>query len=252
MMSVIRRSQIVGLIALENEEMTPFDRVKEVWSDATGRVVYLACTQGYARLQQVADITPDAVFVYDRWLLEPPIDLYRLHCLAVDSPAGNTLGWIKDFLFDWQTGEIIVYIMAGEIAAPFGERAVLLAEDVETIDERAIILKESAQKRLKSESEGLKGFLCEKSYQVRKLVKRISDRLDSTISSDDKPEVICTKIKIIRDELATDRPHYDDLALAEAATFVQQQWANIQQSLTRRKEWAKSSLNTAWQQIISK
>lgn len=251
MINVIRRRQIVGLITLEDEEMTPFDRVKEVWSDATGRAIYLACTQGYARLQQVSDVAPDAVFTYDRWLLEPPNNFYRLYRLAVDSPAGNTLGWIDDFLFDWQTGEIIAYIVAGEIAAPFGERAVLWAEDVQAIDERAILLKEGALNRLKSESEGLKGFLCEKSPQVRKLVKRISDRLDSLIHPNDKPEVIRLRLKTVRDELAADR-HYDNNALAEAAVFVQQQWENIQHSLTRRKEWAKSSLDAAWQQIISK
>jgi len=251
MINVIRRRQIVGLIIIEDEEMTPFDRVKEVWSDATRRVNYLACTQGYARLQQVSDVTPDTVFTYDRWLLEAPNNIYCLYRLAVDSPAGNTLGWIDDFLFDWQTGEIIAYIVAGVMAATFGERAVLLAEDVEAIDEGAILLKEGALNRLKSESEGLKGFLCEKSPQVRKLVKRISDRLDYLIYPNDKPEVIRHKIKTVRDELASDR-HCDCNALAEAAIFVQQHWENIQPSLTQRKEWAKSSLETAWQEIIGK
>ncbi|MGK7950354.1 MAG: hypothetical protein AB4368_16615 [Xenococcaceae cyanobacterium] len=55
-------------------------------------------------------------------------------------------------------------------AGSSGNRVVLYPEDVEAIETEAVIIRESAKNRLKSEAEGLKGFLSEKSQAIRNLV----------------------------------------------------------------------------------
>ena len=126
---------------------------------------------------------------------------------------------------------LAAYIISGEIAAPFGGRAVLFPEDVEAIDTEAIIIKEEAKNRLQSEAEGLKGFLSEKSQQVKNLVKRMGDRLANLLSPQDKPEVVRVKIKEVRDELAQSGRH-DHNALEEASEFLQDKWEDLQHRLS--------------------
>lgn len=58
-----------------------------------------------------------------------------------------------------------------------------------------LILREGTQERLKSEREGLRGFLSKKSDQVQHLVKVIGNRLHHLISADDHPEVVRVKVK---------------------------------------------------------
>jgi hypothetical protein len=171
-----------------------------------------------------------------------------LHEITVESTLGENLGWVEDFLFDWQTGEIAAYIVAGEIAAPFGGRAVLYPEDVEEIAIDKVIISKEVQDQLEAESEGLKGFLSEKSQQVQHLVNMIGDRLHHLISPSDKPEVVRVKIKEVSDEVAasTNHPHH---ALQEATEFLQEQWHSLQQSIARAGERAKASLDAAWKQI---
>lgn len=157
MLNVVRRSQMVNLMAIDRTTATRFNTVEEVWVDDMGRVAYLAGTQGYTPLEQVEVIGPDAVLTHSRAVVDPPANLRRLHRLAVRSPNTDSSGWVEDFLFDWETREIAAYILGGDIATPFGARAVLFPEDVAAIDAEVIILQDGASERLKSESEGLKG-----------------------------------------------------------------------------------------------
>jgi hypothetical protein len=138
--------------------------------------------------------------------------------------------------------------VAGEIAVPFGGRAVLYPEDIEEISTNKLIIREDVQDQLQGESEGLQGFLSEKSQQVQHLVHIIGARLHHLISPNDKPEVVRVKIKEVSDEVAasTDHPHH---ALEEATEFLQEQWQSLQQSISRGTERTKSALDAAWQQI---
>lgn len=130
MMNVIRRSQVIGLIAMDGSTATEYDRVEEIWLDENGRVVYLAGREGYTPLEQVAVMGPDAVLTYSSSIFEPSINLRRLNRMRVSSPMSDPLGWVEDFLFDWETGDIAAYILGGDIAEPFGGRAVLFPDDV--------------------------------------------------------------------------------------------------------------------------
>jgi sporulation protein YlmC with PRC-barrel domain len=253
MLNLIRRSQVVGLMTIEKENNTFLDRVKEVWSDPTGRVAYLSCTKGYARLQQVTETASNAIYTCDRWRsVKTPSNLRCLHRLNVYSLRREYVGWVKDFIFDWQTGEIKAYILAGKITGRcrFNRKVVLLPEDVEVMEANGIVIKHNAQKRIKSASEGLKGFLCEKSPQVQKLVKYMSDRLYPYISVEDRSDVISFKIYLFANELSLD-PTYNRHELFKATEFVQKYWKDIAYSLNHSKEVAQSSLEEAWKQIIS-
>jgi hypothetical protein len=251
MLNVVRRSQMVNLMAIDRTTATRFNTVEEVWVDDTGRVAYLAGTQGYTPLEQVEVIGPDAVLTHSRVVVEPPGNLRRLYRLAVRSPNTDSSGWVEDFLFDWETREIAAYILAGDMATPFGERAVLFPEDVAAIDAEVIILQDGASERLKSESEGLKEFLSEKSQQVKTLVNAMNSRLRSLISPGDKPDVVRVKIKEVSDELEASGQH-DKNALAEAREFLQDKWESLQHSASRTTARVKSALDSAWKQIARK
>lgn len=251
MFSIVRRSQMVGLMTMDSGTATRFGTVEEVWVDDQGRVAYLAGSQGYTPLEQVALVGPDAVLTYSDMVVDPPATLRRLHRLGIRSPLNESLGWVEDFLFDWETGDIAAYILGGEIAAPFGDRAVLFPEDVEAIDAEVIVIKEEARDRLKSESEGLKGFLSEKSQQVKNLVRQMGDRLQSLVSPHDQPEVVRVKIKDVSDELAASGQH-DKNALQEATEFLQERWGQFQQSLNRAGKRMKSAADSAWKRLTHK
>ncbi|MEQ8962456.1 MAG: hypothetical protein RLP02_31785 [Coleofasciculus sp. C2-GNP5-27] len=251
MLNVVRRSQMIGLRAVDRTTATNFNTIEEVWVDDTGRAAYLAGTQGYTPLEQVEVIEPDAVLTYSRTVVEPPANLRPLHRLAVRSPNTDSSGWVEDFLFDWETREIAAYILGGDIATPFGERAVLFPEDVAAINSEVIILQDGASERLKSESEGLKGFLSEKSQQVKTLVNAMNSRLRSLISPGDKPDVVRVKIKQVSDELEASGQHNKN-ALAEAREFLQDKWESLQHSASRAKARVKLVLDSAWTQIARK
>jgi hypothetical protein len=158
---------------------------------------------------------------------------------------------VEDFLFDWQTGEIVAYILGGEAAVPFGGRAVLSPEDVQEIAISQAIVRADTKDRLKSESEGLKGLLSEKSHQVRKLVKTMGDRLHDLISPHEHPEVVRVKIKTVSDELAASGEH-DRHALKEATDYLHEQWHHLQQSISRAGSRTKAALDSAWRQLTGK
>lgn len=248
MINVMRRSQMVGLMAMDSVTASRFETMEEAWIDQHGRVVYLAGQQGYLPLEQVAVIGADAVLTYSRTLYHRPQEpLYPLYKRVIRSPLGEDVGWIDDFIFDWQTGEVLAYILGGDIAAPFGERAVLYPEDV-ILEAEAVVLREGAQDHLKSESEGLKGFLTEKSQQVRAWVHTLAHRLQSLVSPQDPPEVVRVKVKDVSREL-TPAAQHNATALQEATEFLQDQWQSLQQSISRATHRAKRALGTAWKQI---
>lgn len=61
MFNVIRRSQIVGLMAIDSTG-TRYGSVEEIWVDDNGRVVYFASDAGYTPFEQIATIGPDALW----------------------------------------------------------------------------------------------------------------------------------------------------------------------------------------------
>jgi uncharacterized protein YrrD len=248
MLNVIRYSQIIGLIAVDGSTASHLGEVEEVWLDEMEQIAYLSSVEGYLPLEQVSGVGSSAVSTYGRIFVNAPMNLHRLHQLAVQSTLGEPLGWIEDFLFDWQTGEIAAYILAGDIAEPFGGRAVLSPKDVQEVVAERVIIREAAKDHLKSEAEGLKGFLSEKSHQVRNLVNEISNRLHYLISPHDKPEVVRVKIKEVSDELASSGEH-DNHTLKEASDFLHEQWQHLQQSISRAGSRAKSALDSAWKQL---
>ena len=251
MINVVRYSQIVGLVTVDSSTSLRLGEVEEVWLDSSGRIAYLSGVAGYLPLEQVAGIGTSAVSTYGHLVVNAPMNLYRLHQLAVRSAVGEPLGWVEDYLFDWHTGEIVAYILAGEIADAFGERAVLLPKDVRAIASETLIIREDAKSRLSSEAEGLKGFLSEKSHQVRHLVQAIVDRLHDLISDRDRPEVVRVKIKMVSDELASSGEH-DRHVLAEATDFLHEQWQHLRQSIGRAGSRAKVALDSAWKQLAGK
>jgi hypothetical protein len=248
MLNVVRRSQIIGWKAIDSSSITHFDEVEEVWLDDSGRIAYLSGGETYLPVEGIAGVGMGAVSIYSAPMTDTPENLRRLHEITVESTLGEPLGWVEDFLFDWQTGEIAAYIVAGELADAFGGRAVLYPEDVEEIATDKVIIREDVPEQLQGESEGLKGFLSEKSQQVQTLVNMIGDRLHHLISPHDQPEVVRVKIKQVSDEVAasTHHPHH---ALQEATEFLQAQWHSLQQNISRAGNRAKSSLDTAWKKI---
>jgi uncharacterized protein YrrD len=251
MFNVIRYSQIIGLIAVDSSTASHLGEVEEVWLDELGQIAYLSSPEGYLSLEQVFGVGITVVSTYGRIYDRSPMNLRRLHRLMVSSTLDEPLGWVEDFLFDWHTGEIVAYILAGDLAEPFGGKAVLYPEDVREIVAEKVIIREGAKDRLKSEAEGLKGFLSEKSHQVRHLLKLISDRLHDLISPHDKPEVVRVKIETVSDELINSGEH-DRQVLKEATDFLQEQWQHLQQNINRAGSRAKSALDSAWKQIAGK
>ncbi|MFS8802155.1 photosystem reaction center subunit H [Synechococcus sp. R6-5] len=247
MEQIIRRSQVVGLLALDGSTATALGTVEEIWVDPTGRVCYFTSQQGYTPLEQISLIGPDALLTYSTVFATPLTPISSLYRRTVR--IGNReVGWIEDFLFDWETGAIAAYILGGSIAEPWGGRAVLLPEDVEAIDVDAVVVKEDAPQRLKSEAEGLKNFWSEKSRQVKQLIQRMGDRLKALVSPQDPPEVVRVKVKQVRDELAKGGK-FDLSLLDEAAEFLQHKWETWQHRLSRAAQRMQAALQAAWEKL---
>ena len=249
MLNVVRRSQIVGLSTMDGSTATQYDRVEEVWLDEEGKVVYLKGSQGYTPLEQISVVGDDAVLTYSNETVRLPKNLRRIDRLEVSTPTSAPMGWVEDFLFDWESGDVAAYILAGAIAEPFGGTAVLFPDDIRIIDGEVIILEEDARNRLKSEKEGLKGFLSEKSQQVKNLVKKMSHRLRESIDADDKAETVKSKIAQISEEL---KGSVDKKALTEATDFLQSKWQELQQTVTSASRRMKSAVDAAWKELTHK
>lgn len=251
MLNVVRRSQVIGLTAIDQSTTTNLGKVEEIWLDESGQVRYFSGEEGFLPLAQVSRVGLGAISAYGDLRVDPPENLHRLHRYQVASSLGSPLGWVEDFLFDWQTGDIAAYILGGEIAAPWGERVVLFPEEVAEIAPAAIILQLEAPERLQRESEGLRGFLSEKSQQVQHLVQTLGDRLHHLISPQDKPDVVQVKIQQVSDQLA-EHGDVDHSALKEARDFLQNQWQSLQQSIARASTRSRSAFEAAWQKLTGK
>lgn len=264
MLNVIRYSQIVGLVAIDSATAKYLGEIQEVWTDDTGNIVYLSCPRGYIPLLQIAGVSTRAVSTYGHLAVTPPSGLHRLHQLPVQSSLKQPSGWIKDFLFDWHTGEIVAYILSGDITgpmtlqrfatggtAPSPPRTVLAPEDIKTITVDAIVLETGAPSRLRNETEGLKGFLSEKSSPVRQVVHELSERLHDLVSPHDQPEVVRVKIKTLGDEMAASGDH-DHHALKEAIDFLHDQWESLLLQIHRTSNQAQEALEAAWEHLTGK
>jgi uncharacterized protein YrrD len=248
MLNVVRYSQIIGLRAIDSTTTMPLGEVEEVWLDDFRRIAYLSSRAGYLPLEQIAGIGTQAVSLYGNLVLPSPSPLYRLHQLAVQSAMDEPVGWIDDFLFDWHTGQITAYILAGDIAAPLGGRAVLYPEEVETVVLDRIVLRSGGEARLIHEETGLKGFLSEKSDQVRHLVQTLRDRLHDLISPHDQPETVHVKIQDVSNELA-DSGQHNPHTIKEATDFLHDQWAGLQHGIGQASHRAKVALESAWKHL---
>lgn len=253
MINFVRRSQLIDLNTIDYETSTLYGPIDEVWVNPSGQVSYVTTNhQACIPIEQVKTVQFDRVHTYTHSIMTQPDDLYPLYQLAVHaSPTNVPRGWIEDFLFDCETGDIAAYILEGDIAKPFGGRAVLYPNDVLQISAGAIVLREGAENRLKSEPEGLKGFLNKTSQQVQGLVKRMGTRLQPLVTPNEKPEVVRVKINQVKDQVTTSG-RYDQTALREATEFVQDKWHDIQQSLSRASQHLKTAVNNTWNHWIQK
>lgn len=252
MLNVIRRSQMIGLTTMDRNTAKGYGKVEEVWVDPSGRVAYVSSDEGYFPIDEVATVGSDGVLTYSFTGINSPNDpLNQLNRMAVRTQRGHDpIGWIEDFLFDWETGDIVAYVLGGDIATPFGGRAVLFPDDVKTIDADVVVIKDEAKDRLKTEKEGLQGFLSEKSQQVRNAVKQILSRAQSLISPDDSPETVRVKVKQVSDELSASGKH-DKNAVQEATEFLQDQWQDLQNRVTRAGNRMKKALDKAWKRLTN-
>jgi uncharacterized protein YrrD len=251
MLNIIRRSQIIGSTIIDSATASRIGNVEEVWLDELGRVAYLSGETGYFPLAQVSGVRQNTVSVVHRLSIESPHNLRSGYRFPVRSVLGTPLGWIDDFLFDWQTGEIAAYVLMEDPKNPLNYRSVLLSEDVVVGIQDAILVREGMKYPLERESEGLKGFLSEKSHQVQDLVQAMGDRLHQVIAPDDKPDVVHIKIKEASDELSAS-DHRDHHALQEATEFLHDQWESLQHSISRTSHRAARTLDSAWKQLTGK
>jgi uncharacterized protein YrrD len=251
MLNIIRRSQIIGATVVDSATAARLGYVEEVWLDESGHVAYLSGESGYFPLAQVSGVGENTVSVFHRLSIESPDNLLSGYRFPVRSALGMPLGWIDDFLFDWQTGDIAAYVLMEDPENPLNYRSVLLSEDVAVGMQNAILVREGMNYPLKSELEGLKGFLSEKSDQVRDLVRTMSDRLHPVIAPEDKPDVVHIKIQEASDELDA-LGYHDRHALQEATEFLHDQWESLQRSISRTSHRAAGALDSAWKQLTGK
>ena len=245
MLNVVRRSHIVGLSTMDKTTATQYDRVEQVWLNEDRKVVYLKGTKGYIPLEQIS-VVGDAVLTYGNKMVQSPQNLRRVDRLEVSTLTSAPMGWVEDFLFDWESGDVVAYVLGGTIAESYGGTMILFPDDIKIIDGEVIILKEGAKNRLKSEKEGLKGFLSEKSHQVKNTVRKMSHRLRESIDADDKAEVIKTKIVQTSEEL---EDSVDKQTLAEAIEFLQSKWQELQQTAISAGRRVKSAANVAQKEL---
>ena len=250
MFNIIRYSQMIGLTAIGNTTNSHLGNVEEIWLDESGYVTHLSCRQRYWSLTQVASVGKETVSVDRPLIVSTPPHLHHGYQLPVRSRIGETLGWVEDFLFDWHTGEIVAYVLAGEIASYLGERPILFPGDIEKYTPEALLIPEGAKNLLKPESEGLKDFICEKSDEVKFVIQEMTDRLQRLFNLNDGPYEIQIKIQQVSEALASTNK-YDQRHLAEATEFLQGQWASLQHGISRNLNLAQTALEKAWQEIVS-
>ncbi|WP_411840634.1 photosystem reaction center subunit H [Nodosilinea sp. PGN35] len=248
MLTVVRHSQIHGLTAIDGATVASLGEIEAVWLDDTGRVAYLSGREGFLPLDQVADISQQALSTCGRVLVAAPDHVQSLHELRVQSFWGDLLGWVDDFLFDWRTGEIAAYVLAGRSVEPLGEHAVFYPDDVEELTPDYLRLKENAYADLKPESEGLQAFLSEQPESVQQMVAIMRHRLYPLLLPQDGPDAVKVKVNGAGDELAASGEH-DRSALQAATALLHEQWENLRHSLGRSGQRARAALASARQHL---
>ena len=146
MLNVVRRSQIQGLIAMDGSTISHLGEVEEVWLDDAGKVTYLSGSAGYLPLEQVANISNQALSTYGRLLVDAPENLQNLSQRAVHSSMGEPLGWVEDFLFDGRMDRqsradllrkrllALVGARTLELLKPFGDLFMVRLQQLHRID----------------------------------------------------------------------------------------------------------------------
>jgi hypothetical protein len=243
MVTVVRHSQIRGLMAMDGTTILELGEIEAVWLDNTGHVAYLSGREGYFSLDQVSDISQQTLSTYGRLAVETPDNLQLLHELRVQSFWGDMLGWVDDFLFDWHTGEIAAYVLAGRSVEPLGEHAVFYPKDVEELAPDYLRLKENAYEDLRPESEGLEGFLSEEPQPGQSRVGLMRHRLYPLLLPQDGPDVVQVKVTTASDELvALGEQHSSPLQAATALLY----------SLGRSGQRARVALASARQHLLGR
>jgi len=98
MLNVVRRSQMIGLRAVDRTTATNFNTIEEVWVDDTGRAAYLAGTQGYTPLEQVEVIEPDAPFGERAVLFPEDVAAINSEVIILQDGASERLKSEKHFM----------------------------------------------------------------------------------------------------------------------------------------------------------
>lgn len=93
MLNVVRRSQIIGWIAIDSSTANSFGELEEVWLDDSGRITYFYDGKTYLPVEGIAGVGMGAVFVYYPPVEDTPKNLRRLHEITVESTLGEPLGW---------------------------------------------------------------------------------------------------------------------------------------------------------------
>jgi hypothetical protein len=78
-MNVIRRSQVIGLMAMDGSTASEYDCIEEVWLDESGRVIYLGGREGYIPIEQISIVGDDAVLTYSSSFLKPETNLFHIN-----------------------------------------------------------------------------------------------------------------------------------------------------------------------------
>lgn len=97
MLNVVRRSQIIGWIAIDSSTANSLGELEEVWLDNSGRIAYFSGGETYLPVLGIAGVGMGAVSVYYPPLEDTPDNLRRLHEITVESTLGENLGWVEDF-----------------------------------------------------------------------------------------------------------------------------------------------------------
>lgn len=61
MLDVVRRSQLLELIAVDSATASHLGTVEDVWLDESGRIAYVSSVEGYLPLEQVSGVGTHAL-----------------------------------------------------------------------------------------------------------------------------------------------------------------------------------------------
>lgn len=187
MLNAVCHSQILGLVTVDSSTSSHLGKVEDVWVDRSGKVAYLSGCGGYLPLTQVAEVSTFGIAIAGSLLPESPANLYQLNHRVLQSRAGECLGWVEDFLFNWQSGEILSYVLSGDIARPFGGQTVVTAEEMQELAVLGIGIRTGASPHGLKQSQGYWEFWRGLSQTVVDCLERMSNYLQGRISLQNPP-----------------------------------------------------------------